>query len=520
VYDYVIIGAGSAGCTLAGRLSADPGRRVLLLEAGGGDRRPSVKIPAAFSHLFHTSADWDFACAPEAQFDGRRLYVPRGRLVGGSSSINAMIYVRGHRLDYDGWAATGCAGWSYAEVLPCFRRAEGQARGSDAFHGALGPLRVTDLDRPNPLSLAFVDAAAAAGYPRNPDFNGAHQTGFGQYQVTQRRGRRWSAADAYLRPARRRPNRTLRTGVQVIRILFAGRRAVGVEYRRRGRLATAAVRGEVLLAAGAIQSPQLLMLSGVGPAAELARHGIGLVHDLPGVGRNLQDHPVVPILFATTGVETLRRADAAVNVARFLLARRGPLTSNVAEAGGFVRSRPELPAPDLQFHFAPVLFEHHTLRDDDDGFALGATLVAPRSRGHVALASADPLVPPAIVSNQLSDRHDMDTLVEGVRIARRIAAQEPFAPYRRKELEPGPEITTAKEIEAYLRSHVELLYHPAGTCRMGVDEAAVVDPRLRVHGLDGLRVVDASIMPLIVRGNTHAPTVMIAERAVDLLRAV
>lgn len=513
----MIIGAGSAGCVLAGRLSADPAVRVLLLEAGGGDRRVRVMIPAAFCRLFHTSADWDFQAEPEPQLDDRRLYMPRGRLLGGSSAINAMIYIRGHRLDYDGWAAAGCAGWSYGEVLPYFRRAEGRARGSDAFHGGLGPLRVADLRQPNPLSLAFIDAAEAAGYRRNEDFNGAHQTGFGCYQVTQRRGRRWSAADAYLRPAQSRPNLTVRTGVQVTRILFAGRRAVGVEYRRRGRTETTRIDREVLLAAGALQSPQLLLLSGVGPAAELARHAIPVTHELPGVGRNLQDHPVVPILFGSAGVVTLRSANSAANVLRFLLARRGPLTSNVAEAGGFVRSRPELPAPDLQFHFAPVLFDRHALCQEGDGFAVGPTLVAPRSRGHVTLASGDPLAAPSIVTNQLTDRRDMDVLIEGIRIARQIAAQAPFAACRRGELQPGAGIDTPRAIEAYLRGHTELLYHPVGTCRMGVDEQAVVDPELRVRGLDGLRVVDASVMPLIVRGNTHAPTVMIAERASDLV---
>ncbi|MDH3522759.1 MAG: GMC family oxidoreductase N-terminal domain-containing protein [Acidobacteriota bacterium] len=519
MYDYVIVGAGSAGCVLANRLSADARARVLLLEAGAGAGGLAVKIPAAFSKLFRTPRDWAFEAEPEPQFHGRRLYIPRGRMLGGSGSMNAMIYVRGHRADYDGWAAAGCAGWAWDDVLPYFRRAEGQQRGGSPYHGELGPLRVADPRQPHPLSLAFVAAAGEAGYPANDDFNGARQGGFGLYQVTQRNGRRWSPVDAYLTAAMRRRNLTVRTRARVTRILCEGGRAAGVEVLRQGRREVVLADREVLIAAGAIQSPQLLLLSGIGAAADLKEHGLEVVADLPGVGRNLQDHPAAPVCFATEGVETLMRAESLPNLGRFLLRGKGPLTSNVAEAGGFVRSRRELPAPDLQFHFAPVRFAAHALDDSGHGFTIGPTLVAPRSRGRVRLKTADPLAAPAITTGQLVERHDLYVLGEGVRIARQLAACGPLAVHCRGEVLPGAEADTPAAVEAFLRRHAELLYHPVGTCRMGIDELAVVDPGLRVRGVTDLRVVDASIMPIIVRGNTNAPTIMIAERAADLVRA-
>jgi len=519
MYDYVIIGAGSAGCVLANRLSADARVQVLLLEAGGSDRGLEVSVPAAFSKLFHGARDWDFHAEPEPQLDGRELYIPRGRMIGGSSSMNAMIYIRGNSADYDGWEADGCTGWSYRDVLPYFRRAEGQVNGGSEFHGEHGPLLVDDVRSPNPLSLAFVAAAEAAGLGANQDFNGAHQSGFGHYQVNQRNGRRWSVADAYLKPALKRPNLTVRTGVQVTRILFDGKRAVGVEYRRGERTEAVLIEHEVLVAAGAIQSPQLLLLSGVGPATDLEALGVPVIENLPGVGRNLQDHPYVLVDYRTAGVKTLFSAESPLNLARYLISHRGPLTSNVAEAGGFLRTRPELAAPDLQFHFAPALFNNHALDDSGDGFAIAPTLVAPRSRGHLRLSVADPLAPPAIVTGQLTERHDMDVLVEGVRIARLLASTEPLAGYATSEFLPGTEVDSPQAVETFLRQRAELLYHPSGTCKMGQDRQAVVDPELRVRGCQGLRVVDASIMPVIVRGNTNAPTVMIGERAADLLLA-
>ena len=396
-------------------------------------------------------------------------------MLGGSGSMNAMIYIRGHRADYDAWAAAGCSGWGYEDVLPYFRLAEGQSRGASEYHGELGPLRVADAVEPNPLSLAFVDAATEAGFAVNPDFNGARQEGFGLYQLTQRGGRRWSPADAYLRPALRRRNLTVRRGVHVTRILFERGRATGVEYRRRGRVEVALAQGEIVVAAGAIQSPQLLLLSGVGPAGPLAALQLDVVADLPGVGRNLQDHPVAPVCFYTRGVKTLMHAESFANLGRFLIGGRGPLASNVAEAGGFVRTSQDLPAPDLQFHFAPAVFAAHALDESGDGFTIGPTLVAPRSRGHLELRTTDPLDPPRITTGQLVERHDMDVLVEGVRIARQLAAQDALAAFCRSEYLPGSEVDTPQAVEAFLRQHSELLYHPAGTCKMGTDENAVVD---------------------------------------------
>jgi len=471
----------------------------------------------AFSRLFGTPVDWGLASEPAAGFAGRRLMMPRGKMLGGSSGMNAMIYIRGHRLDYDGWVAAGCAGWGYDDVLPWFLRAENQSRGASDYHGVDGPLRVTDLSRLQPLTEAFLAAAEDARFPSNPDFNGPSQEGFGPYQVTQYRDRRWSAADAYLKPVMRRPNLVVRTGAEVRRVLFEGSRAIGVEYRRNGRLSSVRARRATVLAAGAIASPHLLLLSGVGPAAELESLEIPVVLDLPGVGRNLQDHPVVPVGFHTRGVETLRRARSPISIARYFLGRGGPLASNVAEAGGFLRTRSELPAPDLQFHFAPTVFKEHRMLNEAEGFTLGVTLVAPRSRGRLSLVSRQPEHAPAIEVGQLTEQPDVDVLIEGVRIARQLAARGPLGRFVAREYQPGADVDTPPAVEDFIRSAAELLYHPVGTCKMGVDSEAVVDPSLRVHGLEGLRVVDASVMPVIVRGNTHAPTVMIAERASELI---
>jgi choline dehydrogenase-like flavoprotein len=519
MFDYAIVGAGTAGCALAGRLSEDPEVRVLLLEAGPSDRRLEVRAPAAFSRLFRGPRDWGFTTEPEQQLDGRRLYLPRGRMLGGSSSLNAMIYVRGHRADYDGWAASGAVGWSFAEVLPWFRKSEDQERGASEHHGVGGPLAVADPREPSPLSRDFVAAAVAVGMNANDDFNGAVQDGAGLYQVTQRRGRRWSAADAFLRPAARRANLTVATGARAVRLLWQGERAVGVEFVRHGRIQSVRVEREVLLAAGAFQSPQLLLLSGVGPASELERLGLPVVQDLPGVGADLQDHPVVGVAFAVAAPTELERAASGLALARWLLARRGPLTSNVAEAGGFVRTSASLPAPDIQFHFAPALFRDHALLAGASGFTIAPTLLTPTDRGRVSLATADPLAAPRIESRQLGSDLDLERLVDGIEWARAIAAEAPLTRRGRGELEPGPTVAGRAALARWVRRHAELLYHPVGTCRMGVDEEAVVDPELRVRGLEGVRVIDASVMPAIVRGNTNAPTLMIAERAAELLRA-
>ncbi len=519
MYDYVIVGAGSAGCVLAHRLSEDPGVRVLLLEAGGRDAAREIHIPAAFSKLFKTEVDWDFATAPQAHLHGRRLYWPRGKVLGGSSSINAMIYIRGHRADYDHWAALGNPGWSYDDVLPYFVKAEHNERGASAYHGVGGPLNVADLRQANPLSRAFVEAAAQAGIPRNPDFNGARQEGAGLCQVTQKRGRRWSTARAYLRPALRRPNLSVVTGAHVLRVAMEGRRAAGVVYERGGRQERVLAGREVILCGGAIGSPHLLLRSGVGPAAHLRAHGIDVAHDLPGVGRNLQDHLAYGVRYAVTAPITLLNAESPANLVRYLLFGRGMLTSNVAEALAFVRTRAALPAPDLQFHFAPVYYVDHGLAPPPfHGMSLGVTLLQPRSAGYVGLGAAGPLAQPEIQPQFLSDEEDLRVMVEGVRLARRIFQAPAFDAYRGAELTPGAHAQRDDDLYEDIRENAEHLYHPVGTCKMGADALAVVDAQLRVHGVEGLRVVDASVMPTVVRGNTNAPTIMIAEKAADMIR--
>jgi choline dehydrogenase len=518
MYDYVIVGAGSAGCVLANRLSADPAVSVLLLEAGGPDTRMEIAVPAAFPTLFRTDCDWAYETVAQPRLGGRRLYWPRGKVLGGSSSINAMIYIRGHRVDYDGWAGLGNKGWSYADVLPYFKRAENQERGADDYHGVGGPLHVADLRHVNPVSRAFVDACAELGLPRNPDFNGAEQAGAGFYQVTQARGARCSAAAAYVRPVARRRNLVVRTGVHVTRLRVAGGRVTGVEcVRERVRDVVGAGR-EVLLCAGAVGSPQILLLSGIGPGAHLRELGIGVVRDLPGVGQNLQDHLAVGAVFACTRPVTLMRARSSrVELLRYLLGRRGMLTSNIAEAGGFTGTQPGLSAPDLQLHFAPAYFIDHGFGNPEGhGFTIAPTLIRPRSRGAITLASRDPFEPPRIEPNCLADAADLRVLVEGVRLARRIARATPLARFCGEEVSPGGD--DGGTLAAGIARRTETLYHPAGTCRMGADPMAVVDAGLQVHGLSGLRVVDASVMPVIVGGNTNAPTIMIAERAADLIR--
>ena len=446
--------------------------------------------------------------------------MPRGKTLGGSSSMNAMMYVRGRPLDYDGWRDGGCPGWGYADVLPFFKRAENNERGASEVHGAGGPLNVADQRSPRPLTRRFLEAAQAAGIPANPDINSPEQDGVTTTQVTQRNGRRWSCADAYLRPAMKRPNLTVITGAQVLGIAYEGERAAGIRWRdRRGREAIASAAREVVLSAGAIGSPQILMVSGIGPAEELGRLGIETRVDLPGVGENLQDHPFVLLNYESTLPESLADAEKPKALAEWLLRRSGPLTSNVGEAMAFVRSRPGLPAADLQLLFGPAYYHDHGF-DEHDGhaFALGATLVAPRARGRLRLRSADPLAKPQLVGNHLSEPEDMAAMLAGFRRLREIVATEPLASARGKELIPGPEVESDEEVEAFLRRETELLYHPVGTCRMGGDGGAVVDPRLRVRGVAGLRVADASVMPVITGGNTHAPTVMIGEKAAELIR--
>jgi choline dehydrogenase len=519
MYDYIIVGAGSAGCVLARRLSDNPQISVLLLEAGGSDEQREVHIPAAFSKLFKGPCDWAYTTEPQDHLHGRRLYWPRGKLLGGSSSMNAMIYIRGQRTDYDRWHDLGNKGWNYSGVLPYFRRAEDQERGPSEYHGVGGPLHVADLRTINPVSRAFVEAGVELGLPHNQDFNGPEQDGVGYYQVTQRRGRRHSAAAAYLKPVLDRPNLTVRTHTHVTRVRFEGHRAAGVLALENGKPVEYRAGREVLLSGGAINSPQLLLLSGIGPGDALRSLGIPVVADLPGVGQNLQDHLAAPVAYACTCPVSLSGAETFANLLRFLLLRRGPLTSNIAESGGFVRTRPGLPAADVQFHFAPVFYlDHGFTRPEGHGFTIGPTLLHPESRGRIRLRSTDPLAAPAIEPNYLDNPVDLAVLVEGIKLARRLARAKVFDRFRGAEISPSAEFQEDDALADYVRARAETLYHPVGTCKMGNDPLAVVDSRLRVHGVDGLRVIDASIMPEVVGGNTNAPTLMIAERGAEEIR--
>ena len=518
--DYVVVGAGSAGCVLANRLTEDPSVRVLLIEAGGKDRHPNIKIPAGFAKQFHTKLDWDFATEPEPHCDERSLFIPRGKSLGGSSSMNAMLYVRGRPLDYDLWEAEGAAGWGWDDVRPYFLRAEHNERGAGEHHAVGGPLNVADERSPRPLTRRFLQAAEQVGIPRIADYNGPEQDGASLVQVTQRNGRRWSTADAYLRPVMDRPNLEVRTGVHVARVALDGDRAVGVVLRDgRGREETVRAEREVILSAGAIGSPQLLMLSGIGPADHLRAAGVrGVAVDNPAVGANLQDHPYVVCVWESTVAESLYGADKPKALLEWLLRRSGPLTSTVAEAFAFVRSRPGLPAADLQYHFAPAYFVDNGAEEfDGHAFTMGPVLISPKSRGEVRLAAADPVAKPKIITNTLAEPEDLAALVTGIELAREIAGAEPLRSARGREIYPGPDVREDADVEDFVRRHVELLYHPSGTCRMGGDDA-VLDPELRVRGVEGLRVVDASVFPVIPGGNTNAPTIMVAERAADLVR--
>lgn len=517
-YDFVVVGAGSAGCVLANRLSTVG--RVLLLEAGGHDRLAAVRIPAAFSKLYKSERDWDFFSGPEPGADGRMLYVPRGRMLGGSSSMNAMIYIRGRPSDYDRWAEMGAAGWDWATVEPWFRAVEDNSRGPSPHHGVGGELRVEDQRRPSPLTRLFVEAAMEAGIPPNPDFNGERQEGVGLFQVTQRRGRRWSSADAFLGPALRRPTLHLETGALATRVVMKGDRAVGVSYTKGGSLRTVPA-GEVVLAAGTVGSPTILQRSGIGDPATLAAAGVGTRVPLPEVGSNLQDHPVAMVLHTTRRGPTLDDAESPLNLARWLAGRRGPLTSNLAEAGAFVRTDPALAEPDVQFHFGPVNFQSHGLGESiGRAYTTGPLLLNPASRGWISIRSPDPRIAPQIVCNHLTVPEDLPPLLAGIELARQILDGRPFDPVRGEELHPGVNLTSREDLVGYLRRKAELLYHPVGTCRIGPPTDGVVGPDLRVHGVEGLRVADASVMPAIVSGNTHAPTVMIATRAAAFMAGV
>ena len=509
---YVIVGAGSAGCVLAARLTENPAVSVTLIEAGGPDTAQEIHIPAAFPQLFKSEHDWDFSSEPEPGLAGRRIYLPRGKMLGGSSSMNAMVYIRGNRADYDDWAAEGATGWSYHDVLPYFRRSEYNERGEDQFHGALGPLSVCEGRSRNPLMDAFVQAAIEAGYEANPDFNAAEQDGVGLFQNTQRNGMRCSAAVAYLHPAMARPNLRVITDALTTKILFNGTTATGVEIVVNGQTETIHAEREVILAAGAYNSPQLLMLSGIGPAADLTALQIPVRVDLP-VGEGLQDHPMT-LMSWFTNTETLMTAATPDNVALLTSEGRGPLTSNIGEAGGFFRTRPGLSAPDVQFHAAPVMFYQEGMGiPTAHAFGFGPCVLKPTSRGKLALRSANPRSKPRITHNYFATPEDRASALAGLRIGLAIAEQ----PALRAHITSAHQVPASNsdaDIWDYIEHYTHTVYHPTSTCAIG----PVVDPSLRVHGTKGLRVVDASVMPSVVRGNTNAPTIMIAERAADLIQ--
>jgi choline dehydrogenase len=525
-WDYVIVGAGSAGCVLANRLSADPRCSVLLLEAGPRDSYPWIHVPIGYAKtMFHPAYNWMFKTEPDPGMNGREIYWPAGRTLGGSSAINGLIYIRGHRDDYDHWAALGNPGWGYADVLPYFRKLEHNVLGASEFHGADGPLRVSEIRARHELVEALIGAANELGFPRNDDFNGATQEGAGYYQLTTHKGFRCSTAVAYLRPARRRSNLRVETQAQATRIVFDGRRARGVAYRHRGRELTATARREVIVAAGAIQSPVLLQLSGLGDPSALQPLGVPVIHALPGVGENLQDHLQLRVIFRCTKPittnDTLKSWWRTMAMgAHYVLTRTGPMAIGINQGGLFARTDPALTRPDVQFHLATLSSDMagspvHTF----SGFTLSVCQLNPESRGRIRPRSPDPLAAPSIHPNYLSTPHDRATAVAGVRLARRLAATRALSPYVAGEYRPGADAVSDEQLLEFARDRGATIFHPAGTCRMGPpgDPLAVVDAELRVHGVDALRVVDCSVMPTLVSGNTNAPVIMIAEKAADLI---
>src|ERR1700690_33106 len=523
-FDYIIVGAGSAGCVLGNSLSADRRNSVLLLEAGPKDSNVWIHVPLGYGRLFKEKAiNWMYQTEPEPGLDGRTVFQPRGKVLGGSSSINGLLYVRGQHEDYDRWRQRGNAGWGYDDVLPYFRKAENQQRGADKYHGSGGPLPVSDLGHPDPLSAAFIEAAAETGLPINPDFNGATQEGAGFFQTTTRGGRRASTAGAYLRPAKRRSNLRVETAALAQRILFEGRRARAVEFRQGGALRTASARKEILVSGGAYNSPQLLQLSGVGPAQLLKQHGIDVVLDAPGVGNDLQDHLQVRLVTRCSQRVTLndiinhpvRRVMAGARYAAF---RRGPLTIAAGTSGAFFKTNPRLATPDIQIHFLPFSTDRMGEKlHSFSAFSASVCQLRPESRGSLRIRSADPAVPPEIRINYLATETDRTAFIEGFKILRKILAAPALKRYTLDEMLPGSKVTSDEDILAFCRKTGSTVYHPTSTCRMGNDPLAVVDQRLRLAGIGGLRVVDASVMPDLMSGNTNAPTIMIAEKASDMI---
>lgn len=519
MYDYIIVGAGSAGCVLANRLSEDPAVSVLLLEAGGPDTPPEVSIPVASGQLLKSASDWIYETEPQEFLNQRNMYWPRGKVLGGTGSINSMMYLRGHQLDFDGWQQQGNRGWSYDEVLPYFKKSEHQERGASPYHGTDGPLSVTDLRSPNALSHAFLKAAEEQGYPANTDFNAAQQDGAGLIQVNQKDGERASTATAFLRPALERPNLTLQTGALTTRVLLQGTRATGVEYHHNGQRIQASASQEVLLCGGTVNSPQLLLLSGIGSAEQLQSLGIPVTINLPGVGENLQDHIGIAVNNACTQPVSLAIAETQESQELYFRAKKGPLSSPGAEAAIFLKTRANLPAPDLELLFVPSYYVNRQFDNPPGhGFTIGAIILVPQNRGRISLRSANPEVYPQIQPNYLNNEADIALLIEGIRRCRQLAASPAFDAYRGAEYTPGAQAQSDAEIVDFLRVHAHTIHHPVGTCKMGHDPMAVIDDRLRVHGIERLRVCDASIMPSMIRGHTNAATVMIAEKCADMIK--
>jgi choline dehydrogenase len=529
-FDYIVVGAGSAGCVLANRLTQDPRITVCLIEAGSSDRSFftgfKVNLPVGNTILLSSPHfNWGYLYRGAEGLHHAGIPAHRGRLEGGSSSVNGMVYMRGHRRDYDGWAGAGNPGWAYDDVLPLFKRQENREEGADDFHGVGGELNVARLRWLSPLTRGFLAAAEETQHPRNDDFNGARQEGFGPQHVTQKNGQRWSSARAFLHPVLRRPNLAVMHDSLTLRVRMDGRRATGVSVRRDGETHELFARREVVLSGGTFNSPQALMLSGIGPAAHLRTHGITVVHDLPGVGRNLHDHPSAWVQVEDRSAKSFALSArampwlAAAAVA-YVVARRGPLTSNVVEACGFLRSSPDLEAPDMQYTFMAAIKDFNRWISRTHGFGVSATLLQPKSRGWLELASSDPAEPPALHPRFLEHEEDVARIVQGVRLARQIIAAPALDFARGAELRPGSAVTSAAGIETYVRENLSTAFHPVGTCKMGPadDPMAVVDPTLKVHGTEGLRVIDASIMPRVTSGNTNAPTMMIAERGAGFIK--
>lgn len=523
--DYIVVGAGSAGCVLANRLSADERNQVLLLEAGGRDNNPWIHIPVGYFKTLHNpKLDWCYRTEPDDKVAGREIQWPRGKVLGGSSSLNGLLYVRGQREDYDRWAELGNEGWSFDEVLPYFKKSEDQERGASAYHGVGGPLKVSDLRLRRPIADHFIKAAQEIGIPYNDDYNGASQEGVGYFQQTAHKGFRWSTAKGFLRPAMRRSNLRVETHAQTLRILFEGKRAVGVEYLQGGERRVVRARCEIVLAAGAIGSPQILQNSGVGPVEVLQRAGVQVLHALPGVGRNLQDHLQVRLVFKTRERTLNDEVNSPLRKLwiglQYMLSRTGPLTLAASQVAIFTRSSPEVERPDIQFHMQPLSADKpgegaHPF----SAFTSSVCQLRPWSRGHIEIRSADPLAYPAIHANYLGDERDHAVVIGGVKVARRIAEAPALKPHIISEFVPGAQYQSDAELLDAARRYSQSIYHPAGTCKMGSDEEAVVDARLRVRGLVGLRVADASIMPELVSGNTNAPAIMIGEKAADMMLA-